>query len=93
MRRGREDRERRGNGGSVLLTRALATIAFGVAAADPFALGGAARLPLLTVVAASWAPARRAARRLDTQPLLRPCSRLCRLRVPACPWICSCTRG
>jgi predicted metal-binding protein len=28
-----------------------------------------------------------------TQLLLRPCSRLCRLRVLACPRTCSCTRG
>jgi ABC-type antimicrobial peptide transport system permease subunit len=50
-----------GLAGAVLLTRALATVAFGVSTADPVALGGAAALLLITAMAASWAPARRAA--------------------------------
>jgi hypothetical protein len=39
--------------GGVLLIQAMPAITFGVAAADPFALDGAAGLPLLTAVAAS----------------------------------------
>ena len=59
-----------GLAGAVVLTRALATVTFGVEAADPAALGGAATLLLLTAVAASWAPARRAAG-LDPASVLR----------------------
>jgi hypothetical protein len=59
-----------GMAGAVALTRALATVTFGVTAADPAALGGAALLLLLTALIASWAPARRAGA-LDPAAVLR----------------------
>jgi hypothetical protein len=56
--------------GAAALTRVLATMLFGVHPMDPASLGGAATLLLLTAVAASWLPARRAAA-LDPASVLR----------------------
>jgi uncharacterized membrane protein (UPF0136 family) len=52
------------------LIRALASLLFGVSPTDPLALAGAASVLLVTAVAASWLPARRAAR-LDPAIALR----------------------
>jgi predicted permease len=43
------------------LTRVLASLLFGVQAADPFTFGGVAMILLLIALAATWYPARRAA--------------------------------
>jgi ABC-type lipoprotein release transport system permease subunit len=59
-----------GLAGATILTRLLASVTFGVSAADPAALGGPALLLMLTAAAASWAPARRAAG-LDPAEVLR----------------------
>ncbi len=56
--------------GAVVATRALASLLFGVSPTDPVALAGAALVLLVTAVAASWLPARRAAR-LDPAIALR----------------------
>ncbi len=56
--------------GAVVTTRALASLLFGVSPTDPVALAGAAAVLLVTAVAASWLPARRAAR-LDPAIALR----------------------
>ncbi len=56
--------------GAVVATRALASLLFGVSPTDPVALAGAASVLLVTAVAASWLPARRAAR-LDPAIALR----------------------
>ena len=56
--------------GAVVATRALASLLFGVTPTDPVALAGAALVLLATAVAASWLPARRAAR-LDPAIALR----------------------
>ena len=56
--------------GAVVATRALASLLFGVSPTDPLALAGAASVLLVTAVAASWLPARRAAR-LDPAIALR----------------------
>jgi putative ABC transport system permease protein len=51
-------------------TRVLVTLLFGVRPLDPIALGSAAALLLIAALAASWLPARRAAR-LDPASVLR----------------------
>ena len=56
--------------GAVALTRELSTLLFSVSPTDPASLLSAAALLLLTAVAASWFPARRAAR-LDPAIALR----------------------
>src|SRR5690348_7025752 len=50
-----------GLGGAALLTRVLGSVLFGVSPTDPLALGGAAVVLVVTAIAASWIPARRAA--------------------------------
>jgi putative ABC transport system permease protein len=59
-----------GLAGAMMSTRALAALLFDVNPVDPVSLGAAAALLLATAVAASWAPARRAAR-LDPAVALR----------------------
>ncbi len=59
-----------GIAGTVVLTRAVATVLFKVRPSDPAALVLASTLLLMTAIAASWLPARRAAR-LDPAISLR----------------------
>ncbi len=59
-----------GLAGAVVGTRVLATLLFDVSPIDPLTLAGAAVLLFATAVAASWVPARRAAR-LDPAIALR----------------------
>jgi len=51
-----------GAAGAFAATRAIAGLLYGVTPADPAAFIGTAGLLLLVAVAASWIPARRAAR-------------------------------
>ena len=56
--------------GALLLTRFLQSALFGVRATDPLTFGGIAVLLILVAVAASYVPARRAAR-IDPMVTLR----------------------
>jgi ABC-type antimicrobial peptide transport system permease subunit len=51
-----------GLGGAWALSRALASLLYGVSATDPLTFGGTALLLGLVALAATWFPARRASR-------------------------------
>jgi ABC-type antimicrobial peptide transport system permease subunit len=60
-----------GVGTSLLVTRFLKSMLFGIAPTDPAVLWGAAALLLIVILAASWLPARRAARVQPMEALRR----------------------